>query len=498
MSDRDYLNRFSTPSKTKMKVMLQQQGLLNNMVDCPSENCHKLTIPRETRFDTTDTHFTMLYPVDVRRYYNGVFTVTYNTDKLSDILPLSSNVIQYIFKTESSTGNAWLYFEVDIVQLTIVSTTFPLNSGLYFSEIIPFTDKYYIADVYYRTNTIGSDWVKMKTTHSDLVYDYSAPTALLQVVGNVMKVSIPSVYMNTGLVSGELRVDVFSTKGEISLNLANTSMQNQTVMFRALDEVKDINEYTNALINTPHIFYSDSELIGGSNGISFSELRSRVINNSVGAIDLPITNTQLFYSMKDTGYGVVRNVDVVTNRILLAVRDTPTPTTPGMLTPCNVTMSTLVLKLGGLTETNSCKINGKRFTLCSSAVYQNNNGSVLKVNDAVIENYRLIDSNEIPDKVNSAGYLYSPFYYVLDNSLNEFEARAYHLDDPLVTDFGFIYQNPDTLERVNTTEVVLQKYPSGFKLLATVAVSADYAGLSNDLKFAQLSYIPTEKPVELL
>lgn len=490
MSDRDYLNRFSTPARTKMKVMLQQHGLMTNMVDCPSENCYKLTIPRETRFDSSDTHFTMLYPVDVRRYYNGVFTVTYDTGKLNEILPLSSNVIEFSFKTEPTTGYAWIFFEVDIIQLTISSTTFALNSGLYFSEDIPFTDRYYTADVYYRSNKAGSDWMKIKTTHSDLVYDYTVPTAVLKVVGKTLKVSVPSIYTTSGLVNGELRLDLFSTKGEIFLNLANTSIQNQSVIFRALDESNDINEYTNAIVSTPHIFYSDSVVTGGSNGMSFTELRDRVINNSVGAIDLPITNTQLVYAMKDLGYGVVRNVDVVTNRIMLAVRDTPNPTTPGMLTPANITMSTLVTKLGILLESNTCKVNGNRYTLCSNSVYRNNNGSILKVDDKEIENYRLLSSNEIPDKVNSAEYLYSPFYYVLDNSQNEFETRAYHLDDPVVSDFGFIYQNPDTLERINTTEVSIEKSSVGYKILTTVSVSADYAGLSNDKRFAQLSFIP--------
>jgi hypothetical protein len=70
--------------------------------------------------------------------------------------------------------------------------------------------------------------------------------------------------------------------------------------------------------NVQSVFvYSKNNVYGGKKALSFEQLRDRVIRNSVGDFNLPVTNVQIAASLENKGYEVVKNIDTVTNRAFL-------------------------------------------------------------------------------------------------------------------------------------------------------------------------------------
>jgi hypothetical protein len=97
---------------------------------------------------------------------------------------------------------------------------------------------------------------------------------------------------------------------------------------------------------------------------------------------------------------------------------------------------------------------------------------------------------QLCDVVNAGGFVYSPFYYVLDNTSDEFEVRAYHLDNPKIADLDFIAQNSSTAVTVNTKSYSITRREDGYEILVEVSSDEFYKQLEDIYVFAQMSFVP--------
>ena len=489
MSDKDFIDLFATPADTKFKITIQYTDMLVKMVDYPAEQCKKLTIPRNTEFSVNGYVFSIQYPIDIRLFYNDVLQVSYDASYVSPLQTLSTNVIDYTLAMDAS-GVRWLTFTVDVSQFSINSTFPTLQNSKTFSQDIAFTDKYYYCRVFYKSNTSGGLWTEMKTTYTDQVYDPMTPTAVLKVGDGVMNVYIPQVYLNTGLLAGNVRIDVYTTKGAVYLNMSNYLVNAFTMSLKGIDTERDASVFTAAMANVNMMTYSAEIVSGGNDSVSFEDQRSMVIDNSVGNRLLPITNVQLEDEEIINGFAIVKNTDLVTNRILLATRSLPAPSNTELVTPANMTIATLTTTLEALSAMKNVKDNGARMTLLSNSLYLSMNGQLAVYPFAKAESLKHQTPSVIAATINAGNFLYSPFYYVLDNSLDEFEARAYHLDQPTSGDLAFISQNVTAELQVNTSSYLITKTDTGYKLQVLTKSDALYQKLGDQYLNAQLAYYP--------
>ena len=79
---------------------------------------------------------------------------------------------------------------------------------------------------------------------------------------------------------------------------------------------------------------------------------------------------------------------------------------------------------------------------------------------------------------------------MLDNSLSEFEVRAYDLDRPSINSFSFNDQNNTAAAIVNTKNIRIEKINTGYKIRVTTESDSFYESLSDDTVGAQLAFIP--------
>lgn len=489
MSDKDFIDRFAVPSETDFTFVVQANSLYQQMVYDAVEQCGKVTIPRDTEFMIDDIIFTLQYPIHIRKFDNGILQISYDAAVISPLQTLTSNIIEPIIRRDGNSID-WIFFKIPVYQIQIQTTYVPIQHSALFSHNVNYKNQFYFCRVLYKNSGTLNQWKDLIVTHTDQVFDPFKPTAVLKVFNGIVNVSIPKIYFTSGLLSGDIRIDVYTTRGELTINLANYKFNSFSTRLKAIDEQRDLNDYTNALALATYYTYSDQLVSGGTNGIDFATLRERVIHNSVGDRQLPITNNQLEAYVSKKGFDLVKNVDTVTNRIFLATQKLPKPLNSKLLTAANIGIGTLITNLTYLSQIDRVRINNLRQTILSNNLYKNENGVVRLLSAAERQALDALPRSEFLSVVNSSYYLYNPFYYVLDNSTQEFEVRAYNLDYPLASQLSFISQNQSLQLPVNTGQYTIEKVSQGYKLTIVTKSGNFYKQLETNLVHLQLGYLP--------
>jgi hypothetical protein len=486
MSDKDFVDRFATPAKTKFSLMLPFDETLEKMVLDPDTGMRKLTIPRNSVFTVADINFSLQYPVEVRQLLHGGLQVVYDVSKPSPLQDLESNLIEH--EIRMSPDGQWIFFEVDVQQFDIISQTGSLNAAQDFTMAVTLDDQYYYTRVYVE-NTQGG-WDEIRTTHTDQVYDITTPTAVLKVLDKNVTVTIPQIYTSTKLLNKGIRVDFYQTKGPINLVPTDYPFTAYGAQWIAYDTSE--NDVFTAPIKTFRaiVIFCQNAVAGGGNALTFDELRNRVITNAIGAPSLPITPTQIQATLERDGYTVVKNIDNITNRQFQATKAMPTPSDPQLITAAAASIETISISMDQAVLVSTVIDNGASITLMPETLYQ----TVDSVT-SIVPTERVNYINSLPvDKralvVTEGNFLKSPFQYVLDASGDEFAVRPYYLDNPTIETKLFVAENDTTLIQVNTGSYMIERVPTGYQITIVTQSGDEFKALQDSDVYVQLAYVP--------
>lgn len=491
MSDIDYANRFATPSHVTLTLMISLDELKKRAV-IYKNGISKVIIPRYSEFTVEGMAFTTQYPIEIRVMSHGGIQVVYDVDVVDELYILDSNILDWDLVKMSAAaqdlaGMTMLRINIPVNQFKIDTYYDSLSPTVGFNKTYSFNDQYYYCRVYVSKST--TEWEEIKTTHSDQIYDPTTPTAVLKVVEDKLSVKIPQIYFTTSLISRSIRIDVYTTKGTVSTSLERYQPSNFSVKWR--DLAKTDNPYVKPLQTISTItIYSTDRVSGGSDKLSFEELRSRVINNSLGPINIPITPKQLSAKLDTMGYDVVTHIDDITNRTYLAIRDVPNPDTSLLKSSIGASVSTYSASIADTILSGTVRDNTDRITIESGTIFEYVNGAVELVDDATITTIDAASSDVKAQYINEARYLYSPFHYVLDTTGSAFEMRAYYLDSPSIVAKRFIDENQTAQLMVSTNDYAISKTSTGYKLVVTTISGDEFKSLTNAQVHAQLSFIP--------
>ena len=491
MSDTDYVNIFALPSEVLFYLVINKRQLLSALVLDATTGISKVTIPRNTVFYAAGIPFSIQYPIDIRRLAHGDLQIVYDASVTTDLLSLTSNVLDYTTLVDTE-QEEYIQFAMDTKQFNILSVSSPFDSTSGFTVNIPFTDQYYAARVFV-SNSNGT-WREIAVTYTEQVYDASIPTAALKVVGNTLTVRLPLVYITTGLISGRMRVDVYQTQGPMSLQLGNYSPGNFTAEFNYIDQ-NDASVYTSAFTGLTNISaYARDKTTGGRAALTFEELQSRVIQNSVGPRKIPITPSQIQTTLLDSGYSLVKNIDTLTNRIYWATKPLPLPTATTLATSANANISTVIVQSANADALNGCYKHSLGMTIGPKALVQSINGISSLMTKAAYQALTALPLADLCSTLNAGKYAYTPFYYVLDTYTDTFTVRPYYMDTPAISSRSFNQENPDTGLQVSiAASYSLVKTTSGYRLTLTTKSNDAYKALSDAQTFCQLSFTHTSQ-----
>lgn len=492
MSDKDYVDVFAVPATAPILFVINKNELINNLVSLnDGSGVSKLVIPRNTTVTVSDMTFSLQYPIEIRQMAHGGLRVVYNTDQTTPLQTLTSNIIAWGI-VRDGTGEEYLTFEVAMSQFDIISKTAAVNSSQPLIVKIPIADSYYYTRVW--VDNADGTFTELQTTYTDAVYDYKTITAVIKVTDSTVTVKIPSVYINSGLLNKSIRIDVYETKGEMNVNLANYKPEQYETKFIALNKA-EIDAFVSPLQKFKSIYtYSTKYATGGNAAMTFDALRTRVVTNAMGDSNIPITNVQIESSLNREGYTVVKNIDYITNRAFLATRAMPDPTDTNLITPISAGMGMLSARVRDAQALTTTIDNGDGFVLLTpDTLYRWNSGILQFVSSSEVTALKALSVDQLSLAISNNNYMYSPFHYVLDSSQNEFNLRPYYLDNPSVVSKSFIAENETTLLQVSTNEYVISRTSTGYKLHIQTSSSAEFIALSDSEVAVQLAYIPPDE-----
>jgi hypothetical protein len=487
-SDKDYLNRFSGPSRTTMSLLLSKDEVISRAIQTDNPNIKKLVIPRNTVFTVADTDFSMQYPIELRVMSHGGLQIVYDGDVTSPLQALVSNVVPV---TEvSNSGMQWLKLDIAVNQFNVLSRQGALNAATGYKATIVLQDLYYYTRVYIEDSK--GNWNEIRTTHSDQIYDILTPTAVLKVVDQTLTVEIPQIYTTTLSLNAGIRIDAYQTKGPLDMILNDYDFDRFKATFLAIDSADD-NQYVAPLKTFHNIaVFSRDVVTGGNLGLTFEQFRDRIMKNATGSVTIPITNAQIEAELVDAGYSVVKNIDNITNRVFLATRSLPPPTVvdTNVVTGAACSIETLSLNFNDVTLLDSVIDNGERITITPDTLYRNQGGVIKFLSNQETDQILAQPIDTRAQTVTNGSFLYTPLHYVLDTTGDTFDSRPYYLDSPVVDAKSFVGENDTTLLQVGTDSYSLDRVPTGYRLRVVTVSNTDFQALSDSEVFAQMSFIP--------
>lgn len=494
MSDKDFVDRFSSPSRTTFYVMLGKEEIYQRAVKIPNTDIRKITIPRHSEFSVSGVKFTMQYPIDVRILSHGGLQVVYDNTQTSPLQTLETNLVNW--QVVNIEGVDWVAIEVPVNQFKITTQYAQLTPSTGFKEAYSIDDSFCYCRAF-MANSDGNGWTEIKTTHTDQVFDPMDPTVVVTVYEKAVMITIPHVYMTTDIINRELRFDIYTTKGPLDMVLSNYTVDAFSANWVDLEQ-DDAGVYQAPLSAFSNIAVMSSETVtGGKDRLSFETLRSRVIENAVGTPNLPITDAQLTADLSNLGYTVLKDVDNVTNRIYLASRSLPAPSDGSLQTGANGRVFTLQTTMDALPKYDSVENNGERMTLLPSTLYRNEGGLIKIVDSTELDQLEAYEADIRVNRINDNDYLYSPFYYVLDTTESVFDVRPYHLGSPAVKTRQFIEENSTLGYSIGTSAIKVSKTDTGYRVQLLTRSGDNFKALDDDRIYVQLGFRPVLEDLDV-
>lgn len=490
MSDKDHASRFAVPSHGEFMFVFDIQELEKKMIRIGFSENYMVTIPRNTKVKLGEIVFSLQYPIEIRRFNNGGFRINYDISKMGPLRNIKNNNIDSVIISPEP-GVRVLTFSVTLDQFDIITKIMHVNSGAVNILDIPIQDQFCHARVWLKNN--AGLWVEINTTHTDTIYPIDKPTACLQLHDKLVRVKIPQIYVNTGVITGSVRVDIYQTRGDITMNLANYGSDNYEAEWLAIDTAER-DAYVAPLEAIRNVqMYSKDIVRGGLPAMTFAQLYNRVISNGVGSPELPLTQLQIESGYERNGFKLSRMIDNLTNRVYLAIRPMPSPTNSDLLTACAAGVETFNDTVSAISAISTVIVNGPITTILPSTLYKRDGSRILVVRQEEVNTVNSATGSELPNLVAKNKYIFSPFHHVLDTSGKEFTSRVYWLDDPQVNWRSYVDENESTMFTVMSAVSTIEKVENGYVIMVKTKSGDQYKKIQNDRVFAQLSF---ESPVK--
>ncbi len=510
MSDTDFIGRFSAPAKAFITVIMlldeikQKADFVRNSQGLPDgSGIRKMTIPKHSEFYVADTTFCMQYGIDIRILPHGGVQVVYDTSEKSPFYSLESNYVEHGVSRQGTFK--LLRIKIPVLQMSVSQQIAQLNSTTGFYKNYVITDKFHYCRAYIKSATTAK-WTEIKTTHTDQIYDARTPTVMLTVLENSLDVKVPQIYFNSGLIRDSLRLDIYTTKGSLEMNLGSFGKDSFTARWIDRDGGVDSSYIKPLLTFSGLAIMSDTVVSGGSDGVTFAQLRNQVITQGLSVPTVPISENQLVSTANSAGYQIVKSIDNITNRVYLATRGLPTPVLQEVtnstadiarttVTSAGCTVLTLQKSFESLAQEPSVSDNNTRLTIKPNTLFSQVNGvlTVVPYDQTINLLAQAVTSpSALAYAVNNARYFYTPFFYVLDTDEDTFRTRVYDLNKPTVVSKSYIAENPELAIELSssTYDIICDIVANEYNIILKLAVGDSFKDIELEQYAVQLSYLP--------
>lgn len=465
MSDYDFLGRFAQPSSANVVFNILFNDFKNKAIFDPVSHDWLLKLPRHLKVTISGYSYLLTSAILIRLTENDIIDIKFENQDFNNIFPVLTNYINFqIIKVNQE--ETYLNFVLKLPEVDVevadapVSNISELKGGISYNK----NRQYY----YFRAfHWVNDGWVEMLVTHTNEVYDVFTPTCIIKVDPTNHKLSyhIPAVYMNTGRVTGRVRLLTYTTMGKVSVNFGDYQMADFNLVYADVFPETELDVYTQPIQNITKVVYTTDIVEAGSNGKTFEELKAAVIDNAIGDRKLPITSKQLEYDVNDSRFTIVKDVDVLTNRIYKLETQIPAPRTRYPITKYNLDILEYKGTVSELRSGGGVSSYGNDITVVAEGTLFSMDNGILTILDAAsVTRLNGMSGIALATEVNKSRYLSLYYHYVVDTSSDKAVVRAYDLTSPNVTTISFQEFNATARIGVNSTQANIYKTGRGYGL----------------------------------
>ncbi len=469
MSDVDYVDRFATPATAKVNfnILLSDFKSKAHYDNVLGERV--LKIPRHFKLEVDNYVFTLQSAILIRLTDNGIIDIKYENQTFNSLFPVKTNYIDFNIYTVNQ-NESYISFQAEMQEVDIEQVEVPVEKSKLFKNTLSFNPnrKFYYLRAFYLRN---GEWNEMLTTHTEQVYDIDTPTCIVKVSQdkNEVEYNIPPVYVNSNRIGTKVKFLIYTTMGSVVARYSDYKIGDFSSSYGGVFPSQELDVTTEALNIITKVVYIEEEVVDGKDQKPFAELKKSVLDNIVGDRKLPITNRQLETSVTGYGFNLIKDIDVVTNRIFLLECPIPSPPTRYPVSKINMDLieykSTVDSLLTGKNKiTSPPGTNNEVVVLPEGTVFELRDNELYLLDTLEESVLSSLSDLALSGEVNSKKYLSLYYHYVLNTQFGRTELRAYDISSPSVLRTNFKEFNQTCRVGINTASTSMIKTSSGFSM----------------------------------
>jgi hypothetical protein len=481
MSDYDYTHIVSKPATIQVQFQFDRDYLFANALDY-NDDYKKVIIPELTTFSIGAYTYGIYYPIEIRiNKRTGNILVSYDVEKQNRLNTLSTNTLD----------DVQIYSQYGLNVLALTFPVYQFTREMYYDILIPeqgfvrqynYTDKFYAVRVF--TGPDDETWTELTYTLSDDVYDRDEPTAKIAILADVSKIqiSIPQIYFTKGLMSEKLKVEIYTTHGEIDIQLTQSEAASANCEFNLRDPNIIVSPHSEilAILPTKNLIPMQTSVSGGSNGLSFEELKRRIISGTLYDA-VPITPMELENTFKDKGFSLLKSHDGITDRIYFANRRI----TGGYNGTIPITTAAICIDTQSLGTSESIRTySDTSITILPTSIflYAVSSGVCTPINDSMLNTLKNLSRLDLCAELNTHVYTRQPFHICIYPGKIPI-TKSYNLMNPETSRLTFIKENVESILQatvVNSAITHLSSGTGGYNIKFGVEKSSGLKDISED------------------
>lgn len=481
LTDSEIPNLFATPGQAYFNFYVSVFNMKDNGYKPDGANYHETTIPVGTVITGVETNFTLLNSIIIRIFSGSEATYVESVPNTNDIAMNEINVLQSEIIHDAN-SQPYIYFRVPIKQLTRTIVTQSISRSTNSTITIPLTDQYCYSEV---KMTSGRDKTVeiLEQTFSEEYLDPATKKVYITIGDDSVTYTFPDLYVQSGLISGEIEITLYETKGDYYLPLNRYSPDNFSYTLGKTTTNSE-NTIDNIMLNCQ----PSSVLTGGRSAMSFDALKSAVINNTMGEIDIPVTDHQIGKLGYDSNFTITKVEDILTSRIYTAYKGLPSFSTSVIKASPDIFNNTVGITLEELSSSYPEYVKNDTFIIKSGTVFLENNGQMKVVPPKQLEDIKNMSKSAQCAHFKENKYFYNFFNYAVDIISGATTCRIYHLDNPSILSHRILRKNQNVIDtNAYLTKYDIKRSSDGYTVYFSFAGDSGYTSIDKKYLKAQLT-----------
>jgi len=364
LSEDELVNMFATPAEASFIFYINVKNFQSVGYRPTGANYVETILPMDTEVTVNNYPFTLFNDIVIRLYDDGGTFVEQQTNTN----PIANNALGVLSSGIISDADAqpWIIFETLLKQVKKHTITETINKAEGYNKAVTITDKYYYSTISYSNTYTNNNYLELPKSHNEEYINPNIPTVYINVMDTTIGIRIPDVYMVDGNVSGNVKMEVYETKGNIFLPLTKYGTKDFKVALG--DKGTSISAAT--IYNIVVLADSRTDVADGKDTLTTAEIQSRIIGNSTGMINTPITDLNIKTKGSYSGYDIFKTVDTITERLYTATKNLPEIVTDLIHSRPDVYFNTLNLTISEITNFNYINKNVNNIIIKSGTVFK--------------------------------------------------------------------------------------------------------------------------------